>query len=487
MLVVFTISPHFRFCHIIHNTQVGNPDLGLVLTVSQRQLRFAYHWYIFRSRHKLKERPLHQKFYLAKDNFSNMLSRFFTPLFFAGALVWSGCEQKKSVDQMTDNELKAYADELAHKFIIADGHIDLPYLLKEKKFQPGKHSADTLVRTGKGEFDYERSKKGGLDAPFMSIYIPVDDQKKPDMGKGLADSLINMVKWITEQLPDKFVLANTPQEVETNFKAGKVSLPMGMENGAPIGKDLANLKYFFDRGIRYITLTHNADNQICDASNDTTHTWNGLSPFGKEVVAEMNRLGIMVDLSHVDDSTFYQAATLSKAPPIASHSSCKHFSPHVKRDMTDDMIKKMGEADGVILINFFTNFLDSAAYNNRQKLGALLREKDLVDTDSLAKDVIAQFKKDHPNPTTIEKVVDHIDHVVKIAGIDHVGFGSDFDGVDSNLPVGLEDVSKYPNLIYTLLKRGYSEQDIEKICSGNFFRVWNKSIEVAKQMQAGTL
>lgn len=414
-----------------------------------------------------------------------MLRSFSACLFFV-AIVFIGCQPKNPVDRMTDEELKAYADELAHRFIIADGHIDLPYLLKEKQFDPGKHSADTLVHTGKGEFDYERAKKGGLDAPFMSIYIPVEDQRRPDMGKGLADSLINVVTWITQQLPDKFALANTPGEVTENFRQGKVSLPMGMENGAPVGNDLANLKYFFDRGIRYITLTHNADNQICDASNDTTHTWKGLSPFGYTVIEEMNRLGIMVDLSHVDDSTFYQAVRISKAPPIASHSSCKHFAPKVARDMTDDMIKKMGEAGGVILINFYTAFLDSASFNNRAKLRALLAEKGLSDTDSLAKPIIEQFKKDNPNTTTIEMVANHIDHVVKIAGIDHVGFGSDFDGVDSNLPVGLEDASKYPNLIYTLLKRGYNEDQIERICSRNFFRVWNKTIEVSKQLQANT-
>jgi membrane dipeptidase len=236
---------------------------------------------------------------------------------------------------------------------------------------------------------------------------------------------------------------------------------MGMENGAPIGNDLNNLKYFYDRGIRYITLTHNKDNQICDASRDTTHTHGGLSAFGKDVVAEMNRLGIIVDISHVDDATFYQAVELSKAPVIASHSTCRKFSPKSMRAMTDDMIKKLGEKDGVLMINFYTVFLDSTA----MKMGGKY--------DSL-----------NVNPTNIETVANHIDNVVKIAGIDHVGIGSDFDGVSGSLPVGLEDVSKYPDLIYTLLKRGYTEGDIEKICSKNAFRVWNKVIEVSKELQA---
>lgn len=300
------------------------------------------------------------------------------------------------------------------------------------------------------------------------------------MGKGLADSLIHTVKAIAEALPEKFALAKSPDDIEENTRNGKVSLPMGMENGAPIGNDLDNLDYFYKEGIRYITLTHNKDNQICDSSRDTTQTWGGLSPFGREVIARMNKLGIMVDISHVHDSTFYEAIELSKAPVIASHSSCRVFSPKMPRDMNDDMIRKLGEKDGVIMINFFTSFLDSAAENNSRKLSALLKEKGLKAEDPEGKTVIEQFRKEHPVKTSVETVADHIDHVVKLAGIDNVGIGSDFDGVDGNLPRGLEDVSTYPNLIYTLLKRGYSEDDIAKICSGNVFRVWRRVEEVAK-------
>jgi membrane dipeptidase len=215
------------------------------------------------------------------------------------------------------------------------------------------------------------------------------------------------------------------------------------------------------------------------------HTWNGLSPFGVKVVEEMNRLGIMVDISHVDDSTFYQVMKRTKAPCIASHSSCRAFAPTVKRDMTDDMIKKLGENGGVMMINFYNAFLDSAVVNqnkiNREKLNALLIEKGLNLTDTLAKPVIEQFKKDNPSfKTDIEMVANHIDHVVKIAGIDHVGIGSDFDGVDGDLPTGLEDASCFPNLIYVLLKRGYTEEDIAKVCYKNVWRVWSEVEKVAK-------
>jgi membrane dipeptidase len=252
-----------------------------------------------------------------------------------------------------------------------------------------------------------------------------------------------------------------------------------------VGDDLANVKYFYDRGIRYITLTHGKDNQICDSSYDTTRTWNGLSPFGRTVVQEMNKVGIMVDISHVSDSTFYQVMKLSKVPCIASHSSCRAFTPGFIRNMSDDMIKLLGKNNGVIQINFGSTFLDStvraANEANRKKLQVLLDEKKLKFSDSLAKPIIEEYQKLNPSLfADVETVANHIDHVVKLAGINHVGIGSDFDGVGDSLPTGLKDVSQYPNLIYVLLKRGYTEEDIEKICYKNVWRVWSAVEEFAK-------
>ncbi|MCW5912111.1 MAG: dipeptidase [Cyclobacteriaceae bacterium] len=399
-------------------------------------------------------------------------------LLLCSALAVFSCTEKKPVDRMTDEQLQAYADELAHKYIITDGHVDLPYRLRMKNFRVEREYMGIPVSTTEGDFDYERARKGGLDAPFMSIYIPSSYQLQPDKGKALADSLINMITGIAEQVPDKFALANTPQEADANFKAGKISLPMGMENGAPIGDDISNVKYFYDRGIRYITLTHGKDNQICDSSYDTTATWNGLSPFGEQVVKEMNKVGIMVDISHVSDSTFYDVIRLTRVPVIASHSSCRKFTPGFDRNMSDDMIKALGKNGGVIQINFGSAFLDSAvrAGNeaNRKKLQALLNEKGLKAGDSSARPVIDEFQKSNPSLYADVKIVaDHVDHVVKLAGIDHVGLGSDYDGVGDSLPTGLKDVSQYPNLIYELLKRGYTEEDIAKICYRNVWRVWN--------------
>jgi membrane dipeptidase len=409
----------------------------------------------------------------------------FVVLFFA----FTGCanlEKKTDYSSLPDETLKRMADSLAQAYIITDGHVDLPYRLKVKHFRLEREYLGIPLSTTEGDFDFERAKKGGLDAPFMSIYIPSSYQKKPDNGKALADSLINMIEGIALAHPDKFALARTPQDIESNTKAGKISLPLGMENGAPVGDSISNLKYFFDRGIRYITLTHGKDNQICDSSYDTLATWNGVSPFGEKVIAEMNALGIMVDISHVSDSAFYDAIKLTKAPLIASHSSCRHFTPGFQRNMNDDMIKALGKNGGVIQINFGASFLDSVARQNnrlRDSLHTLLESQNLTSADPEAQPIIEQFGKQHKELfSDVEKVADHIDHVVKLAGIDHVGIGSDYDGVGDSLPLGLKDVSTYPNLIFVLLKRGYSPEDIEKICYKNVFRVWNKVIEVSNTL-----
>lgn len=406
-------------------------------------------------------------------------------------LLWS-CQPKEPTmtepdyTQMSDTELDSVANELAHKYIITDGHVDLPYRLKVANFRLTKEFIGIPVETDDGDFDYVRAKKGGLDAPFMSIYIPANKGTGED-AYDLADSLINMVEGIADSIPDKFRVATSPSQVEANFKEGLISLPMGMENGSPIMDDLKNVKYWHDRGIRYITLTHSKDNQICDSSYDTTGTWQGLSPFGREVVAEMNRVGIMVDISHVSDSTFYQVMEITKVPVIASHSSCRKFTPEFERNMSDDMIKRLGENGGVIQINFGSTFLDGeiskARDKQREELQALLAEKGLGFRDEGAQEIIDQFREDNPSLySDVEMVANHIDNVVAIAGIDHVGLGSDFDGVGDSLPTGLKDVSQYPNLIKELLKRGYSEEDIAKICSKNVFRVWQAVEDYANNL-----
>jgi len=411
-------------------------------------------------------------------------------LVIVGLFLLAGCSQKTTAplnQSMNEAQLKEKADELAHKYIITDGHVDLPYRLKVTNFRLTRELIGIPVSTEEGDFDYERAKEGGLDAPFMSIYIPSSYQV--DGGaKEFADSLIDMVSGIAQAHPDKFAVAVSPKQVEANFKKGIISLPMGMENGAPIEDKLENVAYFHERGIRYVTLTHSKDNLICDSSYDTTRTWNGLSPFGREVVAEMNKVGIMVDISHVSDSTYYQVLDIAKAPVIASHSSCRKFTPGFERNMNDDMIRRLGKNGGVIQINFGSTFLDGevaeARNSMRGELMKVLSEKGLGFRDEAAKPVIDEFMSKNRDQmfADVKTVANHIDHVVKLAGIDHVGLGSDYDGVGDSLPTGLKDVSAYPNLIYELLKRGYTEEDIEKICWANVDRVWSAVEDVAKKM-----
>jgi membrane dipeptidase len=385
---------------------------------------------------------------------------------------------------LSEEELRAKARSLARDFLIVDTHIDVPYRLMERM-------EDISVRTARGDFDYPRALEGGLDAPFMSIYVPSSYEEKGG-AKALADSLIDMVRGFWEEWPDKFAPAVSPADVTRNAAEGRISLPMGMENGAPVEGKLENLKYFHDRGIRYITLAHSRNNHICDSSYDKKRTWNGLSPFGREVVAEMNRLGLMVDVSHVSDSTFYQVIALSRAPVIASHSSCRAFTPDWERNMSDEMIRALARNGGVIQINFGSSFLDGELrkkWNTAwDELERMLEEHKLGWSDEAAEPIIKEYREQHGiDYADISHVVAHIDHVVKLVGTDHVGLGSDFDGVGDSLPTGLKDVSMYPNLIFELLRKNYSEEDVRKICGGNILRVWTEVEQIARTMQeAGT-
>lgn len=385
----------------------------------------------------------------------------------------------------TENpDLKKHALYLAQKYIIADGHVDLPYRLKITNFRLEKEYLGIPYQTNTGDFDFVRAKKGGLDAPFMSIYIPSKLQIEGG-ARELADSLINMVEYIAKNQPQYFAIARNPKDIIKAKKAGKIALPMGMENGAPVENDLSLISYFKNRGISYITLTHAKDNKICDSSYDTTRTWNGLSPYGYRTLDEMQKNGIMVDISHVSDSTFYQTIRHVKVPVIASHSSCRKFTPGFERNMSDDMIRMMKINGGVIMVNFGSSFLDGTIdpYNDslRTVYQSLMVEKGIIEDSDEGKIFKESFQKQYPKVySDVDKVADHIDHIVSLAGVEQVGFGSDYDGVGDSLPKGLKDVSDYPNLIYVLLKRGYSDKDIEKMCGGNLFRVWNKVLKNAK-------
>ena len=362
------------------------------------------------------------------------------------------------------------AKALAQSSIIVDGHIDAPGTIVNT-------GAD--IATGKKaiQFDFARARTGGLDAPFMSIYVAADYEARG--AKARADILIGLMEGISHANPDKFVIATSPDEVREAHEKGLVALPLGMENGSPIEGDLNNLKHFYDRGIRYITLAHSKSNHISDSSYDTNERWEGLSPFGAQMVSAMNDIGIMIDISHVTDAAAEEVLEITRVPVIASHSSLRHFTPGWHRNMPDDLVRKVGENGGVVMINYGSAFLtaDANGYNGKrdEARAAAAKKRGRALTPKEAGAFNVKWRKENPYPfATVDDVLDHIDRAVELAGIDHVGLGSDYDGVGNTLPVGLKDASSFPTLIDGLIGRGYDDEGIKKILGENALRVWQE-------------
>jgi membrane dipeptidase len=385
----------------------------------------------------------------------------------------------------TTSDLAERARDIALSSIIVDTHIDVPWRLHEEW-------ADVSVATDDGDFDYPRAVAGGLNAAFMSIYTPAELEAE-GKSKALAEELIDSVEKLVAAAPEKFAFAYSPADIERNFEKGLISLPMGMENGSPLAGDIANVRHFYERGIRYITLAHSLSNALSDSSYDDNKRWGGLSDFGVEVVHEMNRLGIIVDVSHISDGAFADVLDVTRAPVIASHSSCRHFTPGFERNMSDEMITRLADNGGIVMINFGSSFLTAKANAYSDAFGDAYdaKFKDNGD-DEPSEETQKQFREDYeaehgPFPyATLEETLDHFDHVVQLVGIDHVGIGSDFDGVGDSLPIGLKDVSAYPHLVRGLLERGYGEAEIRKILGQNFLHVWRDVEAVAKDLQAET-
>lgn len=385
-----------------------------------------------------------------------------------------GCSPEQEADKQ---QVPPTGESLAKKLLIVDTHIDVPHRL----FRSGE---DISVRTEQGQFDYPRAVEGGLNAPFMSIYVPASVDEAGG-AKERADALIDIVEGIVKAHPDKFALAYSARQVEENFRDGKISLPMGMENGGPIEGDLENLEHFYARGIRYITLAHSKSNHLSDSSYDEHRQWHGLSDFGKEVVKAMNRLGIMVDVSHISDEAFYDVIETTEVPVIASHSAARYFTPGFERNMDDDMLRALAANGGVMQLNIGSSFISEVSRESSDERNAILREyleaHELEADSDEARQAREQIFAEHPfKYASLDDVLDQVEHVVKLIGVDHVGVGTDFDGVGDTLPVGFKDVSEYPNFIDGLLERGYSEADIEKILGGNLIRVWREVEEYAK-------
>ena len=364
---------------------------------------------------------------------------------------------------------------LAADAVIVDTHIDAPGILTEKW-------ADLGIGAPDREFDYPRAREGGLDVAFMSIYT---SPREDDAGAAWqsANAQIDAVQALVARHPDHFAIVTSPRDVEQLRQGGRVLLPLGMENGAPIGDDLAQLAFFHDRGVRYITLAHSANNRISDSSYTIEKKWNGLSPFGRDVVAEMNRLGMMVDVSHLSDAAVAQAVELSTVPVIASHSALRHFTPGFERNLSDELALAIAAKGGVVQVPFGTAFVNPEAAANTQAYFRAANDFNRGNAERVAAGQPpadrAAFEKDwataHPPvEAPITDVLDQIDYAVKLLGVEHVGIGSDFDGVGGELPDGLRTVADYPNFIAGLQARGHSDADIRAILGGNLLRVWSR-------------
>lgn len=371
------------------------------------------------------------------------------------------------------------AVKLAQDAVIVDTHIDAPSQLV-------KTWADLGVSAPDREFDYPRARAGGLEVAFMSIYTS-GGQDAAGTAKQAAHAQIDAIEALLHRRPDKFAKLTSPRDVTRLRRGNRVLLALGMENGAPIVDDIKNVQVFFDRGVRYITLTHGTNNRISDSSYAIERQWDGLSPFGEQVVAEMNRLGMMVDVSHLSDAAVLDVLRVSRAPVIASHSGLRHFTPGFERNLSDELVRAIAAKGGVVQLVFGNAFIDpesaadtqayfvaeakfNAENNRRRAAGEPLLSADEFDAD---------WDRAHPRRATdISQVLDQVDHAVRLVGINHVGIGSDFDGVSGNLPPQLKDADDYPNLVAGLQSRGYRNADIRKILGTNVLRVWT-AVEAA--------
>jgi membrane dipeptidase len=361
--------------------------------------------------------------------------------------------------------------------MLFDGHNDLPWRFRTSN-DMGFDKLDISKKLSSGQTDIPRLREGGVKAQFWSVYIPSDHE----FPARTVVEQIDLVHRMVERYPDDLAMAYTADDVERIVKSGKIASLIGIEGGVAIEDDLAQLRMFAKLGARYMTLTHNKNLTWADAAaDDPKH--DGLTPFGERVVKEMNRLGMLVDISHVASSTMADVLRVSKAPIIASHSSARTISPH-PRNVPDEILKELPKNGGVIMINFFPGFIVPEAGQQWQERRAIrLKYSDKVEYDK----ALAEYNASHKRPRrgTIKDVADHIDQIVKVAGIDHVGIGSDFDGITS-VPDGLEDVSTYPRLTQELLNRGYNETDIHKILGGNALRAFRQAGEVAALLQKTT-
>lgn len=363
---------------------------------------------------------------------------------------------------------------------IFDGHNDLPWVIRTEGSRSFE-SIDIAEDQPEMHTDIPRLVRGGVGAQYWSVYVPANTAES---GKShqMTIEQIEIVKAMCEKYPKTFTLCLTYEDILAARKQNKIASLIGVEGGHAIENSLEKLQRLYDLGARYMTLTHSETLDWADSCSDEAKS-DGLSEFGKEVIREMNRMGMLVDISHVAPTTMQAALDTSAAPVIFSHSSAKTVADH-PRNVPDNILKQMPQNGGVVMVNFFSGFVVPESARNTQDLferGRALREKYGDDEETIRKEHAAYRAKRPILPGTIEDLVDHIEHIVKIAGIDHVGIGSDYDGV-SVLPKGLEDVSTYPAITQVMLDRGYDEEAIHKVMSGNILRVVAEAEKVAKKL-----
>ncbi len=375
-----------------------------------------------------------------------------------GAFTGQSVIFSQSKPAQDDVKLRERANKLHRSAVVIDTHNDITSAITDEGFDLGSRDA-----SGKTQTDIIRIKEGGLDAEFFAIYVA----SKYAREGGAARRALDMIDGVYEQIrrhPESLEMAYTVSDIRRVHKSGRIAALMGIEGGHAIEDSLSALRMFYQLGVRYMTLTHTNTNNWADSAGGITvqaeKRYGGLSDFGKEVVREMNRLGMMVDISHVADETFWDCIEIGRSPLIASHSSARALT-NVPRNLTDDMLKAMARNGGVVMVNFYAGFINTE-----------------------------YAKPDAPPPAkaaetaTMEMLMQHFEHIIKVAGIDHVGIGSDFDGVDGKLPAGMEDVSKLSAITYELLKRGYSEKEIKKVLGENLLRVMTEGEKTAKKMQS---
>jgi len=393
----------------------------------------------------------------------------------------------------TDSALIRHALRLQRAVPMIDGHNDLPWKLRTRgsdSFESADlgrvvfswDSMDIAKPQPQLATDIPRLRKGEVGGVFWSTWVPVEmipaDAAKMELEQ------IDIVRRMPERYPRVFALARTADDILRIHRQGKIAILIGMEGGHVIENSLPLLRMYYDLGARYMTLTHFATLAWADAAGDDS-THHGLTPFGRAVVHEMNRLGMLVDLAHVSDSVMAQALRISRAPVIFSHSSARALDPGVPRDVPDEILRMVPANGGVVMVNFYCPFVDSvtAGYERERGQVAAAARKSGADSSGVAA-ALRQWDQAHPVPPrpTIAEVADHIDHIRRVAGIDHVGYGSDFDGMDC-APQGLEDVSDFPRLTAELIRRGYSDHDVEKVIGLNVIRALRQAEVVARRLQ----